>query len=198
MKDFLTVPKHNSQTHILLVYGTVQNAFYLDMEQFLNRKKAFRNNIERQRMVHLDSERFFSLTNTFTKLRNAFFKEKTSFCIYLNAFSTVFFINIFRWEGRFVSKQQYQNKFCNTLTFIEIQKLSWIAFCLFFCFGDIGRCDPLFRQHNICGKQICVTARLALSKYEVTENYWSTSDSTCNWLSFSATNTSGKMIIHLS
>jgi hypothetical protein len=49
MKDYLTVPEQNGETRILLIYETVQNAFYLHIERFLNRKKELCNNIERQR-----------------------------------------------------------------------------------------------------------------------------------------------------
>ncbi len=40
----------NTSERFLSGYRKAQNAFYLNIERFLNRKKAFCNNIERQRM----------------------------------------------------------------------------------------------------------------------------------------------------
>ena len=45
--------------------------------------------------VPLDSECFFSFMNAFTNLWNAFFKQKTSFHVFMNALSSVFFHKYF-------------------------------------------------------------------------------------------------------
>ncbi len=47
--------------------------------------------------VPLDSECFFLFMNVFTKLWSAFCTWKTSFEVSKNAFSFVFFMNIFHW-----------------------------------------------------------------------------------------------------
>ena len=40
MESFFDRSKKNGQRPILLVYGMVQNAFYLDEERFLNREES--------------------------------------------------------------------------------------------------------------------------------------------------------------